>query len=31
MKNAKFSLVVNGLWLVIDFFTGETGNVLFWA
>ncbi|MCD6408544.1 hypothetical protein J7L87_05805 [bacterium] len=23
--------VVNGLWLVIDFFTGETGNVLFWA
>lgn len=23
--------VVNGLWLIIDFFTGKTGNILFWA
>ncbi len=23
--------LVNGIWLIIDFFTGETGNVLFWA
>ncbi|MFH0930992.1 MAG: DUF6785 family protein [Candidatus Zixiibacteriota bacterium] len=23
--------VVNGIWLIIDFFTGQTGNMLFWA
>jgi hypothetical protein len=23
--------VANGIWLLIDFFTGKTGNVIFWA